>query len=262
MTDVVERIRRARVLELRLNRPEQLNALNGAVIDALESGVRAAGDDPTIAAVFVTANGRAFSAGADLVEAREQVAFPAEFRQGLGRWRRAFRALESCPKPVIAILDGLAIAGGLELALSCDLIVASDRAKLGDGHIAYGLVPGGGGSRRLPDAIGARAARWLMYTGGTVDAHTAQALGLVQHVVPAGELDVWTDTFAKNLSAQSAPALAFMKAMTASDRITDERLHHEIEAAAHVVVGPDAQEGLAAFEQKRSPNFPSVLAAG
>ena len=255
---VVEHVWRGRVLELRLNRPGHLNALSSAVIDALGRAVLIATDDAAVAAVLVTANGRAFSAGADLIEARERLASPAVFREGLDAWRRAFRDLERCPKPVIAIVDGLAIAGGLELALSCDVIVASDRAKFGDGHITYGLVPGGGGTRRLPDALGTRAARWLMYTGATVDAHTALALGLVQHVVPHGELEQWTVDFAETLSTRSAPALAFMKSMTASGQVTDERLEHEVEAAVHVVTGPDAQEGLAAFEQKRAPAFPSV----
>jgi enoyl-CoA hydratase/carnithine racemase len=255
---VVEQLWRGRVLELRLNRPDQLNALSSEVIDALGHAVRIATDNAAVAAVFVTANGRAFSAGADLIEARDRLASPATFREGLDTWRRVFRDLELCPKPVIAIIDGLAIAGGLELALSCDVIVASDRAKFGDGHIAYGLVPGGGGTRRLPDAIGTRAARWLMYTGETVDAHTALALGLVQRVVPVGELHQWTTAFAETLSTRSAPALAFMKAMTVSGQVTDERLEHEVAAAVHVVTGPDAQEGLAAFEQKRAPAFPSV----
>ena len=255
---VVEHVWRGRVLELRLNRPDHLNALSNAIIDALGRAVRIATDDAAVAAVFVTANGRAFSAGADLIEVRERLASPATFREGLDIWRRVFRDLERCPKPVIAIIDGLAIAGGLELALSCDVIVASDRAKLGDGHITYGLVPGGGGTRRLPEALGTRAARWLMYSGETVDAHTALALGLVQHVVPHGELEQWTVDFAETLSTRSAPALAFMKAMTASGQVTDERLEHEVEAAVHVVTGPDAKEGLAAFEQKRAPAFPSV----
>jgi hypothetical protein len=158
---VVEQLWRGRVLELRLNRPDQLNALSNGVIDALGRGIRIATESASVAGVFVTANGRAFSAGADLIEARERLASPATFREGLNSWRRVFRGLELCPKPVIAIIDGLAIAGGLELALSCDVIVASDRAKFGDGHITYGLVPGGGGTRRLPDAVGTRAARWL-----------------------------------------------------------------------------------------------------
>ncbi len=257
---VVEQLWRGRVMELRLNRPGQMNALNSGVIDALATGIQAAKDDSAVAAVFVTADGRAFSAGADLIEAKERLASPTTFREGLTSWRRLFREMERCPKPVIAIVDGLAIAGGLELALSCDVIVASDRAKFGDGHIAYGLVPGGGGTRRLPDALGTRAARWLMYTGQTVDARTAMELGLVQHVVPTGDLEQWTADFAGTLSARSAPALAFMKSMTASGQVTDERLEHELDAAVHVVAGPDAQEGLAAFEQKRAPEFPSITA--
>jgi enoyl-CoA hydratase/carnithine racemase len=259
VTDLVLKIRRGRVVELRLNRPEQMNALSAQLIAELAAAVTSAGADDTVAALFITAGGRAFSAGADLIEAKEQLADPATFRETLDLWRRTFRALETLPKPVIAVVDGLAIAGGLELALACDLVVATDRAKLGDGHATYGLVPGGGGSQRLPDAIGVRAARWLMYTGALVDAATAHQLGLVQHVLPAAELEGWLEETAQTLSARSSAALAFVKTMTASPSVTDERLTHEVLAAVAVVSGPDAQEGLAAFEAKRPPRFPSIV---
>ena len=118
MSEVVEQLQRGRVLELRLNRPDQLNALSDAVIDGLGRGVQRATESSSVAAVFVTANGRAFSAGADLIEARTRLASPATFRDGLEGWRRVFRDLERCPKPVIAIVYGLAIARGLELALA------------------------------------------------------------------------------------------------------------------------------------------------
>jgi enoyl-CoA hydratase len=111
----------------------------------------------------------------------------------------------------------------------------------------------------LPDAIGVRAARWLMYTGELVDAQAARQLGLVQHVVAAAELDSWLEQTAATLSARSPAALAFFKSMTASPLVTDERLAHEVLAAVAVVSGPDAQEGLAAFEAKRRPQFPSVV---
>jgi enoyl-CoA hydratase/carnithine racemase len=257
--DVLIERRRGRVLELRLNRPDRMNALNTAVIDSIGRAAASAAADNSVAAVFITAEGRAFSAGADLLEAREQLSSgTGAFRGNLYDWQRAFSALEDCPKPVIAIVQGLAIAGGLELALSCDLIVATDRARLGDGHITYGLVPGGGGSQRLTDAIGSRAARWLMYTGETVDAQTALGLGLVQQVVPAAEIEAWLDQLAESLSQRSPAALTFMKRMTASGQVSRERLDHEIEAAVHVVGGPDAQEGMTAFGLKRAPQFPSL----
>jgi len=261
MANVVRRIWRDRVLEVRLNRPDQLNALSSGLIAELADAARSAADDDRVAAVFVTAAGRAFSAGADLIEAGEKVGDPALFRAMLLEWRDAFRALETCPKPVIAVVDGLAIAGGIELALACDVIVATDRARFGDSHVTYGLVPGGGGSRRLPDAIGSRAARWLMYTGQTVDADTALRLGIVQHVVAHADLDGWLDEFAAQLSQRSAPALEFFKAMTASSQITDDRLTQEVDAAVQIVTGPDAKEGLAAFSDKRAPQFPSVSRA-
>lgn len=245
-----------------LNRPDQMNALDASMIAGIASAAATLTSDPALSALLVTARGRAFCAGADLIEARELLASPARFRQSLYSWRDAFRALEKCEKPVVALVDGLALAGGLELALACDLIVATDRARFGDGHISYGLVPGGGGSKRLCDAIGTRNARWLMYSGTMVDAAEAKQLGLVQQVIASGDRDSWIDEFAASLGSRSVPALSFMKSMTRSKRVTDDDLEHEIEAAVHVVTSADAREGLAAFQEKRSPVFPSLREAG
>jgi enoyl-CoA hydratase/carnithine racemase len=249
-----------RVLVITLDRADQMNALSSGLIAELQEAIIDAATDDTVHAVVLTGSGPAFSAGADLKEALVAVRDPATFRATIISWRDAFRAIELCPKPVIAGLNGTTIAGGLELALACDVIVAARGAHIGDGHIKYGLVPGGGGSQRLPDAIGTRAARWLMYTGTLLDAEAARALGLVQHVI---DDDTFRDdliALALQLSRSSLPALAFMKRQTTSPAVTIDGLDLEIEAAVHVVTGADAKEGLAAFTERRAPRFPAVHA--
>lgn len=239
---------------LTLNRPDQMNALSAALVGALGEELARAGADPAVRVVHVTGAGRAFCAGADLIESEVVTADSAAFRGLLRRWRRVFDSIDACPKPVVALLNGLTLAGGLELALACDYMVASSAARIGDVHANFGLVPGGGGSQRLTDAVGARAARWLMFSGEMVSADRALALGLVQEVVPADDfLEVCWEKGA-TMSARSQPGLAFMKRLSRPS-ITAQGIELEIEGAAHLVVGPDAREGLAAFREKRSPRF-------
>ncbi|HZB48119.1 MAG TPA: enoyl-CoA hydratase/isomerase family protein [Mycobacteriales bacterium] len=255
MADAVLSEEKDGVLTLRLNRAEALNALSGELVAGLAAGVAGAAADDAVRVVVITGSGRAFCAGADLREARELVGDAAAFRGWLLEWRAAFDSFERCGKPVIAAVNGLALAGGLELALSCDLIVASDAAGIGDAHVRYGLVPGGGGSQRLPDAVGTRWARWLMYTGETLDAATAHRIGLVQQVFPAASFDADVAAMAATMARRSTAALAFMKRASRTRLVTDDGLDLEIEAAARVVTGPDAREGLAAFVEKREPRF-------
>jgi enoyl-CoA hydratase/carnithine racemase len=156
---------------------------------------------------------------------------------------------------VIAAVNGLGLAGGLELALACDFIVARRGARIGDAHANYGLAPGGGGTQRLPDAIGARAARWLMFTGETLSAEKAEAIGLVQQVFDDATFmdDVWA--MGATMATRSAPGLAFMKRLSSPQGVTGRGLDLEIDGAAHLIVAPDAREGLAAFGEKRRPRF-------
>lgn len=246
---------RDRVLWVTLNRPEQMNALSGPLMTEFRDAIVSAQSDSEVHVVVVTGAGRAFCAGADLAEAKKNLADPASFRKGLFVWRDAFAAIASCSKPVIAAVNGAALAGGIELALACDLIVASSQAKLGDVHARYGLIPGGGGSQRLPDAVGTRWARWLMFTGEVLDADQALRIGLVQAVYEHEAFHSSVQDLCAVMGRRSGPGLAFMKRMSASPRVTEMGIDLELEAAVHVVSGPDAQEGLAAFEAKREPEF-------
>ncbi len=249
--------RRDGVVWLTIQRPDQMNAISTGVVRELLEEVEAARSNPEDRVIVLTGAGRAFCAGADLREAAELTRSPAEFRGWLLEWKRAFTALEQCPKPVIGAINGLCLAGGLELALACDVLVASDAAQIGDVHARYGLVPGGGGSRRLTNAVGVRRARWLMYTGRTLSAHEAEQWGIVQHVVAADRFADEVREIATEMARRSQPSLAFMKRL--SQVRDDEGLDLELEAAAHLVAGPDAQEGLAAFLAKREPEFTATI---
>ena len=247
--------RHGRVLWITLDRPEQMNALCRPLMTELGAAITAAEADVAVHVVMITGAGRAFCAGADLTEAKAALNDPAQFRQGLMVWRDAFAAMARCSKPVIAAVNGVALAGGLELALACDLIVASSDAKLGDVHARYGLVPGGGGSQRLPDAVGTRWARWLMYTGETLSAEDALRIGLVQAIYASADFAGSVQKLGDAMGERSGPGLAFMKRLSTPARVSDSGLDLEIEAAVHLVSAPDAREGLAAFEAKREPRF-------
>jgi len=249
---------RGAVRRLALNRPEQMNALSGDLVSALHQAVAAAGADPEVRVVHVTGTGRAFCAGADLIEAEVVTRDAASFRRWLHGWRRAFSSFEECPKPVVALLNGLTLAGGLELALACDYMVASSAARIGDVHANFGLVPGGGGTQRLTDAVGSRAARWLMFSGETLTADRALSLRLVQDVVEADGFEESCWEMGATMAARSQPGLAFMKRLSRPG-ITPQGLDLEMDGAAHLVVGPDAREGLAAFRDKRSPRFEAAV---
>ena len=249
---------RGAVRRLALNRPEQMNALSGDLVAALHEAVVAAAADPGVRVVQVTGTGRAFCAGADLIEAEVVTQDSASFRRWLQGWRRAFDSFDACPKPVIALLNGLTLAGGLELALACDYMVASSAARIGDVHANFGLVPGGGGSQRLTDAVGSRAARWLMFSGEMLTADRALALGLVQDVVESDGFEESCWEMGATMAGRSQPGLAFMKRLSRPGT-TPQGLDLEMDGAAHLVVGPDAREGLAAFRDKRAPRFEATV---
>jgi enoyl-CoA hydratase/carnithine racemase len=245
----------AGVMTLTLNRPDQHNALNSALITAIREGIRSAAADPAVRVVVMTGAGGSFCAGADLLEVEGVASEPARFRVWLHAWSETFRSLELCGKPVIACVNGAAMAGGLELALASDIIVASSRARFCDAHIRHGLVPGGGGTQRIPAAVGTRWARWLMYTGEVIDAAQAERIGLVQKVIAEEDFAQAVHEIAVTMARRSSVALSFMKRMTATRLVSQDMLDMEIEAAAHIVAGADAREGLVAFKERREPVF-------
>ena len=245
-------------LWLTLNRPAALNALTPAVVDGLASALARAERDPEVRAVVLTGTGRAFCAGADLKYVRES----ANGDEGavaafLDAVLAVMTRLEKFPRPVIAAVNGMALAGGLELVLCCDLVIAARSAKIGDAHANFGLLPGGGGSVRLPRKIGPTRAKYLLYTGEFVPAERLVEAGLVNEVVDDAELPQAAQRLVDRLKAKSPLVLRRMKALV------DDGLEQPIETALRLELlaseahahSHDMKEGLAAFEEKRTPRF-------
>ncbi len=207
--------------------------------------------------VTLTAAGRAFCAGADLIAVRELSPDPERWGAFMRLWHRVFDRIEALPVPVIAGVHGLALAGGLELVLVADLVVADETARLGDQHANFGLVAGGGGSQRLPRVIGARRAKELMLLGGWLTAPEALAWGLVNRVVPAGTVTPAVEEMAATLARGSGSANRTVKALVARALDTElaEGLELERRLVAEHMRSADAAEGLRAFAEKRKPVF-------
>ena len=241
-----------------LNRPDQLNAINRTLLEDLDRVCETVERDGSVRVVTLTAAGRAFCAGADLRTVRELSPDPSRWGVFMRLWHRVFNRLEALPVPVIAGVHGLALAGGLELVLVADLVVADEAARLGDQHANFGLVAGGGGSQRLPRLIGARRAKELMLLGGWLSASEARDWGLVNRVVPAGTLATAVDEIAASLAAGSVSANRTVKALV--NRAFDADLASGLEMELHLVAAhmrtAEAAEGLAAFAEKRKPAFP------
>lgn len=241
---------------LHLNRPAAMNSLNGALVEALDKTFYALRHDKSVRVVILSATGdRAFCAGADLKE-RSGMS-EAEVRQRIDDYRRCFSAVDSLPKPVICAVNGYAFGGGLELALACDFRVLAAETKVGLTECRLGIIPGAGGTQRLARLVGASRAKRLIFTAARLTGEEALAMGLVNESVPRAEL---MDT-AKKLGRQmldSAPiALAQAKIAIDAGMQTDLNTGLEIESRAYAVTIPteDRREGLAAFREKRKPNF-------
>ena len=247
------------IARITLDRPAQLNAISPELLEDLDRACALVEGDASVRAVTLTAAGRAFCAGADLRAVRELSPDAARWSAFMGLWHRVFDRIEALPVPVIAGVHGLALAGGLELVLVADLVVADEAARLGDQHANFGLVAGGGGSQRLPRLIGARRAKELMLLGGWVDAAQALHWGLVNRVAPAGQVAAAAEALARELAGKSAAASRTAKRLVDQglDLTLAEGLELERHLAAEHMRGADAAEGLRAFAEKRAPVFRS-----
>ena len=245
------------IARITLDRPAQLNAISPELLEDLDRACALVEGDASVRAVTLTAAGRAFCAGADLRAVRELSPDAARWSAFMGLWHRVFDRIEALPVPVIAGVHGLALAGGLELVLVADLVVADEAARLGDQHANFGLVAGGGGSQRLPRLIGARRAKELMLLGGWLGAAEALAWGLVNRVAPAGTVAAVVEEIAATLAAGSASANRTVKALVnrAFDAELGEGLALERRLVALHMRSADAAEGLRAFAEKRKPVF-------
>jgi len=245
------------IARITLDRPAQLNAISPELLEDLDRACALVEGDASVRAVTLTAAGRAFCAGADLRAVRELSPDPERWGAFMGLWHRVFDRIEALPVPVIAGVHGLVLAGGLELVLVADLVVADEGARLGDQHANFGLVAGGGGSQRLPRLIGARRAKELMLLGGWLSAPEALAWGLVNRVVPAGAVGPAVEEMAAALAQGSGSANRTVKALVARALDTElaEGLALERRLVAEHMRSADAAEGLRAFAEKRKPRF-------
>jgi enoyl-CoA hydratase/carnithine racemase len=245
--------REGAVAHVILDRPAQLNAISPELLRDLDHACAGIEGNPHVRAVALTAAGRAFCAGADLSVVQELAPDPERWRGFMDLWHRVFDRLERLPIPVVAGVHGLALAGGLELTMVCDLVVVDAEARLGDQHANFALVAGGGGSQRLPRLIGARRAKELMLLGGWLDAQQALGWGLVNRVVPAGTVVEATLALARELAAKSGEASRTAKFLI--DRGLDLDLRTGLELEKRVVAehmkGEDAQAGLRAFAERK-----------
>lgn len=256
MDDVVLLEKRSGYAVITINRPDKLNALNAAVIDLLETHVRAVEADPTIRCVVITGSGpKAFVAGADISELHEQDAYQG--RLYAHRGQRVFDAIERSSKPYIAAVNGFALGGGCELAMACHMRWAAETAKFGQPEINLGILPGFGGTQRLPRLIGAAKAYELILGGGMLTAEEARALGLVNAVVPADALMSTVEQFATSLAAKAPLALtACLEAVRIAGDVSPlEGMHAEASIFGRVCGTADFKEGTKAFLEKRAATF-------
>jgi enoyl-CoA hydratase len=245
--------RRGKVAVLTIDHPP-VNVLSAAVLEALVARLDEVERDPAVhAVVLASAAEKAFAAGADIREMAPMG--PPEARRHGGRGQAVTRRLERLPLPVVAAVNGVCLGGGCEIALACDFIVASDDAQFGQPEIQLGVMPGWGGTRRLPRRIGAARAREWIYGGKPVPAATARDEGLVSRVVPRSELLATALGFAEELSQKSPLALAAAKyaILRALDPGIDDGLAYELELWARLFGTEGQREGMAAFLSKHPP---------
>jgi enoyl-CoA hydratase len=245
--------REGRVAILTINRPDKLNALSQQVRDEVLAALDELATDDGIGVVVITGAGdKAFIAGADISEFEGRG--PMDQREAM-RFPRIYDAMAGYPKPVIAMINGFCLGGGCELAMSCDLRIASERARFGQPEIKLGLIPGGGGTQRLPRLVGLGHAVRLTLTGDMIGAAEAQQIGLVEMVVPHEELRARTLELAQKIAAMSPLTVRVAKeALRASERLPlDEGIVYERDLFCLLFSTADKREGVEAFLQKRPP---------
>ncbi len=243
-----------------LNRPTQLNAISWEMIEAFDSAVSRAAAEPQVRVLFVTGAGRAFSAGGDLKSYQSLQRDPVRFPQFVQDLHDAFGRLRALRVPVVALVNGVTAAGGLELLLNCDLAIAAASARIGDGHLNFGQMGGGGVLTLLARMIGLQKATELIMTGKLLDAATAERWGLVSKVVADEELAVEGLAFAASVAAKSPLAVAnakeIMNTIWLQSLSVPAGLRLELDRnALYCLTSEDAPEGLAAFSEKRTPEF-------
>lgn len=244
------------VATITVSRPEKLNALNAQTIKELGEAFEMAAGDAAVRGILLTGAGeKAFVAGADINELA--ASSPVEAARLSARGQRVFRRLETMGKPSVAAINGFALGGGLELAMSCTVRVAAETAKMGQPEVKLGIIPGYGGTQRLPRLVGRGRAMELLLVGDPIPAAEAWRIGLVNHVVPGAELLEFSRTLLLKMTAQAPRAVELtMRAVDiGADANLDEALEMEATCFGLSASTEDCKEGVAAFLGKRKANF-------
>lgn len=247
-----------RIATLTLNRPEDLNALSPQVYDELCAAAEDVVSDGQIRVLVFRGSGRAFCAGADLKEVQKILGDVPRMRWFVELCHRTYNMIEDLPIPTIASVHGMVLAGGIELAEVCDIIIAAESTRIGDQHAQYGLIAGGGGTQRLIRQMSFRKARELLITGDWMTAKEAEMHGLVSKVVPDDQLEVATGEMAEKLASRSPMASKCVKMLVNKGIQTDLHTALQLEMASvqqHYLT-EDFTEGVNAFVEKRKPDFP------
>ena len=255
MSEAVLREQHGRTAILTVNRPDKLNALNEAVRTEMLAHLESIETDDTVGAVVVTGAGdKSFIAGADIGEFAGRT--PFDQRHAM-RSPRVFDVMATYPKPVVAMINGFCLGGGCELALSCDLRIASENARFGQPEIKLGLIPGGGGTQRLPRQVGLGHAMRLILSGDMIGAEEARAIGLVVQVVAHDELTEKTLELTERIAAMSPLTLRVAKeAVRASQKLAvEDGLAYERDLFCLCFSSKDKEEGVAAFLDKRQAEW-------
>ena len=240
---------------IKINNPEALNALNTAILKELDAAFTEVAEDNGILAVVLTGEGRAFVAGADISEMKSKNAIEGEIFGKLGA--SVFRKIELLPKPVIAAVNGFALGGGCELAMSCDIRLASAKAKFGQPEVGLGITPGFSGTQRMPRLIGMGKAKELIYTADIIDAAEAYRIGLVNHVYEPEALMEEAMKMAEKIASKAPIAVKNSKEAINRGIQTDMNSAVAIEAYLFGLcfASEDLKEGMTAFFEKRKANF-------
>lgn len=244
------------IATITVNRPSAMNAMTHATVQELAAAVQELSASAAVRAVIITGAGeKAFIAGGDIAMLRELG--PVEARELALLAHGVCTAIEQSPKPFIAAVNGYALGGGCELAMSCDIRIAAEHARFGQPEISIGTLPGFGGSQRLPRLVGKGKALEMILTGDMIDAQEAWRIGLVNKVVPQSELMAVTRALAAKLAGKSRSAMKFCKEVVTNglEMDLDRACRYEADLFALSFATADRQEGMAAFLEKRAPDF-------
>ena len=239
------------IAKITFNRPDALNALNNQTRLDFRNAMSEVQNDDDIKVVIITGAGRAFVAGSDIKELKGTTPLEAHNITRLGE------IIENLEKPVIAAVNGFALGGGCEIAMACDILIASEKAKFGQPEVNIGVIPGGGGTQRLQRVVGVYKAKELIFTGDIIDAKEAERIGLVNKVVAPEELETVVKELAKKIAAKSSAAIRLAKAAINRGMQTnlETGLAYERELYSLSLTTEDKAEGIEAFIEKREPKY-------